>query len=95
MICLVWVVNFTMPIFRPSFKPPAEINLAFMGVVGGLVSGYKSDNGSNRSQTTYTIESEPEPPTRSRKPAKKAAKKTATKTTKKAPAKKSTQRRQR
>lgn len=46
LISVVWAVNFIAPVFRPAYKPPAEINLAFMGVVGILTATYQK-NGKN------------------------------------------------
>lgn len=42
LISAVWAVNFTAPIFVKGYKPPAEVNVVFMGVVGALVAGYKN-----------------------------------------------------
>jgi hypothetical protein len=102
MISVVWAVNFMMPLLRPTYKPPAEINLAFMGIVGLLTAGYRSNNGDARpapSPQQAPPQYPEEPPMytqpRKRAPAKKtparrapAKKTTAKKTTKKAPAKK-------
>lgn len=41
LISVVWAVNFIAPVFRPAYKPPAEINLAFMGIVGVLTATYE------------------------------------------------------
>lgn len=59
-ITLVWAANFLAPIFKADYQPPAEINLAFMGVVGILTATY------DKSKDKVP---EPEPPV------KKAAKK--------------------
>lgn len=51
-ITVVWAANFMAPIFERTYKPPAEINMAFMGVVGVLTATYQkngdSDNKSNK-----------------------------------------------
>lgn len=47
-ITVVWAANFMAPIFRPEYKPPAEINLAFMGVVGILTATYSKKNGDDK-----------------------------------------------
>lgn len=68
-ITIVWAVNFLAPVYQHSYKPPAEINLAFMGVVGMLTAGYK--NG-----TPPPPPPAPEPVARTpprKKPAKRAA----------------------
>jgi hypothetical protein len=45
-ITVVWAANFIAPVFRTNYQPPAEINLAFMGVVGVLTATYdKNHNG--------------------------------------------------
>jgi len=56
-ITAVWAANFTAPIFEHNYQPPAEINLAFMGVVGILTATYDrtkdnkdSGNGSGSSK---------------------------------------------
>lgn len=43
MISVVWAANFATPVFRPNYKPPAEINVAFMGVVGLLTATYQKN----------------------------------------------------
>lgn len=62
-ITVVWAANFIAPIFEKGYQPPAEINLAFMGVVGILTATFDRKKP------------EPPPPVRKRTPAKKAAKK--------------------
>lgn len=87
MISLVWSVNFTAPLYLKGFKPPAEINLAFMGVVGLLSAGYKSENKEPKQyEPVPNPVPEPEPPPPP--PPKPPARKTAAKKVTKAPAKK-------
>lgn len=64
-ITIVWAANFMAPIFEKGYQPPAEINLAFMGVVGILTATFDRKKP----------EPPPAPPPRKRAPAKKAAKK--------------------
>lgn len=33
-ITFVWCVNFIVPIFNPDYKPPPEIHLALMAIIG-------------------------------------------------------------
>lgn len=39
-VALVWAANFLAPIFIKGYKPPSEINVAFMGVISVLTAGY-------------------------------------------------------
>lgn len=41
MISVVWAVNFTAPLIEHNYKPPPEVNMAFMGVVGYLTATYQ------------------------------------------------------
>lgn len=43
-ITLVWAANFTVALFKPAYKPPAEVNLPFMAVVGVLTATYQKNN---------------------------------------------------
>lgn len=33
-ITAVWCANFIVPIFNPQYKPPPEIHLALMAIIG-------------------------------------------------------------
>lgn len=48
LISVVWAANFLTPIFEHNYKPPAEINMAFMGVVGYLTATYQKKNGGDK-----------------------------------------------
>lgn len=41
MVSAVWAANFTTPIFVHTYKPPTELNVAFMAVVGIVTASYK------------------------------------------------------
>lgn len=47
-ITLVWAVNFAAPLWDNDYKPSAELNAAFMTVVGGLILAGKSSNNESR-----------------------------------------------
>lgn len=47
LITLVWAANFTVTLFRPAYKPPAEVNLPFMAVVGFLTATYQKNGNGN------------------------------------------------
>jgi hypothetical protein len=100
LISAVWAANFIMPLIRSEYKPPAEINVAFMTVVGLLSAGYRGNGDGDRGQYTQQyrlpppgwdpyMPQTPEPPApdppRKRPAAKTAPKK---KVAKKSPAKK-------
>lgn len=42
LIATVWATNMLAPLIIKGYKPPAEINLAFMGVVGYMTASYSS-----------------------------------------------------
>jgi hypothetical protein len=44
LISLVWSSSFVATIFEHGYKPPPEINMAFMGVVGMLTATYQKDS---------------------------------------------------
>jgi hypothetical protein len=56
-ITFVWAVNFTAPVIEHTYKPPAEINLAFMGVVGILTASFDrtKDDKPKRSRSVKKV----------------------------------------
>lgn len=46
-VTVVWALNFTAPIFVKDYKPAAELNVAFMAILGVLTSSYKRGNDNN------------------------------------------------
>lgn len=46
-VTVVWAINFTAPIIRPEYVPSPELNVAFMAIIGALVTSYRNGNGSN------------------------------------------------
>jgi len=40
-VTLVWAANFTAPIFVKGYVPVPELNVAFMAILGVLLSTYK------------------------------------------------------
>lgn len=42
-VTVVWAINFTAPIFSPTFKPSPELNVAFMAILGVLTASYRRD----------------------------------------------------
>lgn len=37
-VTLVWVVSFGVSLFSPVYKPDPQINVIFMGIVGGSLA---------------------------------------------------------
>lgn len=49
LISVVWAANFLAPLIEHDYKPPAEVNMAFMGVVGYLTATYnRKTDGSTK-----------------------------------------------
>lgn len=48
-ITLVWCVNFTVPIFSHDYKPPPEIHLALMAIVG-LFAAARTTNSKDKEE---------------------------------------------
>ena len=48
MVSSVWAANFIAPIFQQGYKPPTELNVAFMAVVGIITASYKRDGGGDK-----------------------------------------------
>lgn len=42
-VAAVWAINFTAPVFVRGYKPAAELNVAFMAIIGVLTASYKQD----------------------------------------------------
>lgn len=49
-VTLVWAMNFTAPVFVKDYKPAAELNVAFMAILGILTSSYKRGNDNDRDE---------------------------------------------
>lgn len=43
-LVVVWSVNILAPIFVHSYKPPPEVHVAFMSVIG-IIAAQKTGNG--------------------------------------------------
>jgi hypothetical protein len=43
-ITFVWCINFTVPIFNHEYKPPPEIHLALMAIVGLFAAARQSNS---------------------------------------------------
>lgn len=43
LVVIVWAINMSAPIWNPDYKPPPELNVAFMAVVGVLTAA-KTNN---------------------------------------------------
>jgi hypothetical protein len=50
-VTLVWALNFTAPIFVKDYKPAAELNVAFMAILGVLTASYNRHPSSNSGST--------------------------------------------
>lgn len=37
-VTIVWVISFVVSIFSPVYKPDPQINVIFMGIVGGSLA---------------------------------------------------------
>jgi hypothetical protein len=37
-VTIVWVISFAVSIFSPIYKPDPQINVIFMGIVGGSLA---------------------------------------------------------
>lgn len=50
-VTLVWAANFLAPLWIKDFKPPVELNVAFMGIIGYLTAGGRGNSTSTQGES--------------------------------------------